>query len=366
MSTLPASEDSVRANVRARYAQIAKQGTCCGGAAGAPAPAPGEAAAAIGYTADELKAVPAGSNLGLGCGNPQALAELKPGEIVLDLGSGGGLDCFLAAAQVGEAGRVIGVDMTAEMVSTARANAVQGNVRNVEFRLGEIEHLPVADSSVDVILSNCVVNLSPNKPQVYREAFRVLRPGGRVAISDVVAVKALPPAVAGNTEALCGCIAGAAPVADLEQMLGDAGFVDIRIRIKEESREFIKTWFPASGMEEFVRAAEIEARRGKVPAREAQDTAATAGPAGTEELIAIGAAVAAHCQTCLTYHVANARSQGLGQADIRTAIAIGQRVEQGALAAMRRFAESVGEGTTPPKRTCCGGAAAPAGKTCCS
>jgi SAM-dependent methyltransferase len=197
--------------------------------------------------------------MGLGCGNPQAIAALKPGETVLDLGSGGGFDCFLAARQVGAAGQIIGVDMTPEMLSKARANAAKGGYRNVEFRLGEIEHLPVADSAVDVIISNCVINLSPDKQQVYREAYRVLRPGGRLAISDVVAVKPLPPAVKSNLDAHCGCVAGAALVPDLERILREAGFVDIDIRLKEESREFIRTWFPGSGVEDFVLSADIEA-----------------------------------------------------------------------------------------------------------
>jgi AhpD family alkylhydroperoxidase len=375
MSTAPVNADAVRSTVRARYAQIATRGgSCCGSACdGAPEPlGKASASAALGYSTDEMNAVPAGSNLGLGCGNPQALAELRPGEVVLDLGSGGGFDCFLAAAQVGADGRVIGVDMTAEMVSTARANAAQGEYANVEFRLGEIEHLPVADGAVDVILSNCVVNLSPDKPQVYREAFRVLRPGGRLAISDVVALQPLPATVTSNLDAHCGCVAGAALLSDLQQMLGAAGFVDIDIRLKEESREFIKTWFPGSGVEDFVLSADIRACRGHTPRTGIQvgeDGKATATvDARVEELIAIGAAITAHCQPCLTYHVASARSLGLDEVDIRTAVEIGQRVEKGSLAAMRRFADNVVEGQEPTAETpsCCGRGASPTGKTCCS
>lgn len=368
MSTAPSHADAVRSNVRTRYAQIAKRGGCCGADSGAAPDPLGKASAsgALGYSAAEMSAVPEGSNLGLGCGNPQALAELTPGETVLDLGSGGGFDCFLAAAQVGASGWVIGVDMTAEMVSAARANAAKGGYANVEFRLGEIEHLPLADRSVDAILSNCVVNLSPDQPQVYREAFRVLRPGGRLAVSDVVAVRPLPAAIKSSLEAQCGCVAGAASVSDLEQMLGAAGFVSIDISLKEESREFIRTWFPGSGVEDFVLSASIRARKGPTPADES-GTALAAMDARTEELIAIGASITAHCQPCLTYHVASARSQGLDEADIRAAIEVGQRVEKGALAAMRRFAESVTDGPTPKAPACCGGTASPGGqKKCCS
>ena len=197
--------------------------------------------------------------MGLGCGNPQAIAQMKRGEVVLDLGSGGGFDCFLAAKQVGEEGRVIGVDMTPEMLAKARENARKGNYTNVEFRLGEIEHLPVADNSVDVIISNCVINLSPAKGQVFREAYRVLKPKGRLAISDVVAINRLPDEVCKNTDALCGCVSGAAQVSEIEQMLRDAGFSEVSIEIKEESAQFIHDWFPGSGFENHVRSAVITA-----------------------------------------------------------------------------------------------------------
>jgi ubiquinone/menaquinone biosynthesis C-methylase UbiE len=259
------AHDALRAQVRKRYAGIVSgiggccsAGTCCAqDTLGEPA-----ASAKLGYSDDELAAVPAGANMGLGCGNPQAIAALRPGEVVLDLGSGGGFDCFLAARQVGEAGHVIGVDMTPEMISKARGNAEQGGYENVDFRLGEIEHLPVADSMVDVILSNCVINLSPDKPQVYRDAYRVLRPGGRIAVSDVVAVHPLPPQVKASLDAHCGCVAGAILVSELERILREAGFAEVQIRVKEQSREVIKTWFPGSGLEEFVRSADIEARKG--------------------------------------------------------------------------------------------------------
>ncbi len=197
--------------------------------------------------------------MGLGCGNPQAIAALKPGETVLDLGAGGGFDSFLAAKQVGVAGRVIGVDMTPDMVSKARANARTLGATNVDFRLGEIEHLPVSDGSVDVILSNCVINLSPDKEAVFREAFRVLRPGGRLAISDVVATNKMPDALLGDVLALTGCVSGAASAETLRTLLHDAGFTNVRVEVREESRAFIRDWMPGSGVEDYVASGNIEA-----------------------------------------------------------------------------------------------------------
>jgi len=203
--------------------------------------------------------VPDGADLGLGCGNPQAIAALAPGEIVLDLGAGAGFDAFLAARAVGPKGHVIGVDMTAEMIAKARANAAQAGIANVAFRLGEIEHLPVADATVDVIMSNCVINLSPDKQQVFNEAFRVLKRGGRLAISDVVARAPLPEAIVKSVEALAGCVAGAAPIDDIKAMLTASGFGNIEITVNEESRAFIRDWLPGSGAEDYVVSAIIEA-----------------------------------------------------------------------------------------------------------
>ena len=193
--------------------------------------------------------------MGLGCGNPQAIAELTSGERVLDLGSGAGFDAFLAARQVGETGGVIGVDMTAEMIAKARANIVKTDLRNVEFRLGEIEHLPVPDASVDVIMSNCVINLSTDKAAVFREAFRVLAPGGRLAISDIVAIREIPDAVRNDLEAYAGCVSGAALMADVEGMLRSAGFENVRVDLKSNSDALVQGWSP--GAETLVASALI-------------------------------------------------------------------------------------------------------------
>ena len=214
---------------------------------------------AVGYSANDLSVVPDGANMGLGCGNPQAIASLKVGEKVLDLGSGGGFDCFLAAKAVGETGYVIGVDMTPEMISKARRNAIKASVGNVEFRLGEIEALPVADNAVDIIISNCVINLSPEKKRVYSEMFRVLKPGGRLAISDIVAVVELPSAVKNNMALYLGCVAGASIIQEIEAMLCQTGFEKIRISPNEESKAVIRELFPELGMENYVVSATIEA-----------------------------------------------------------------------------------------------------------
>jgi ubiquinone/menaquinone biosynthesis C-methylase UbiE len=215
----------------------------------------------MGYSDSELAAAPDGANLGLGCGNPQAIAALKPGEVVIDLGSGAGFDCFLAAEQVGATGRVIGVDMTHEMLAKARAAAVRIGAANVEFRLGELEHLPVADNTADVVISNCVINLVPDKAQVFREALRALKPGGRLAVSDVVNTAPLSETLRSDPTLLCGCIAGAAPAAQIEAWLADAGFVAIAVAAKPESRELIQGWAPGLGIENHVVSATIEARK---------------------------------------------------------------------------------------------------------
>ncbi len=226
-------EAEIKKRVREGYARIARKGkSCCDGASASCCGGADLAATIsknIGYSDAELSAVPEGANLGLGCGNPVALASLKEGETVLDLGSGAGFDCFLAASRVGKRGRVIGVDMTPEMVEKARENARKGDYANVEFRLGEIEHLPVADNSVDAIISNCVINLSPDKPQVFREAFRALKPGGRLMVSDIVLLKELPDSVKKSVAAYVGCISGALLKEDYLKAIKSAGFQQVKV-----------------------------------------------------------------------------------------------------------------------------------------
>ncbi len=256
----------IKEMVRARYGGIASasEGSCC-----APVSSPccglestpRDKALRMGYSEAELSAVPDGANLGLGCGNPQAIAAMRPGEIVVDLGSGAGFDCFLAARQVGDSGRVIGVDMTPEMLKKARDNAARIGAGNVEFRLGELEHLPVADNTADVVISNCVINLVPDKEQVFREAYRVLKPGGRVAVSDIINIAPLPAELRSDPALLCGCIAGAASAERVENWLASAGFVDIRVTPKPESRELIQTWAPGKNIENHIISAMVEARK---------------------------------------------------------------------------------------------------------
>ena len=222
-------EDRIKEIVREKYAEFARtERSCCAAGDTASCCSPESVSKEIGYKDDDLKAVPQGANLGLGCGNPVAIASLKEGEVVLDLGSGAGFDCFLAANKVGKNGRVIGVDMTPEMIEKARQNAKKGSYENVEFRLGEIENLPAADNSVDVVISNCVINLAPNKSKVFNEAFRVLRPGGRFMISDMVLTKELPSAIKESVEAYVGCVAGAIKKEEYLETIRAAGFREIQ------------------------------------------------------------------------------------------------------------------------------------------
>jgi len=276
-------KNEIRDAVRQRYEQIAKAETaktgknqaisccspsdaiaeampaasCCGG----PEVTPEQISAVMGYSQEDIAGVIEGANMGLGCGNPVALASLKTGETVVDLGSGGGFDCFLAARQVGETGQVIGVDMTPEMIAKARVNAEKMGTKNVEFRLGEIEHLPVADNCTDLIMSNCVINLSPDKPQVYREAYRTLKPGGRLSISDVLATAKLPDEVQKNLTLVAACIGGAATFEDTEKILKEAGFQNIKIKVNDNSRKLIREWNPhkSENAVDYVVSAYIEA-----------------------------------------------------------------------------------------------------------
>ena len=279
-------KEEIRKTVRESYGKIAKAGnvvagisptiSCCGGpdtstgtaptascCCGGSEVTPESLSALMGYSKQDLTTVPEGANMGLGCGNPVALASLKTGESVVDLGSGGGFDCFLAAKQVGETGKVIGVDMTPDMLSKARENAEKMQAKNVEFRLGEIEHLPVADNSTDIIMSNCVINLSPDKQKVYRDAFRILKPGGRLAISDIVATAPLPAEVQKDLALVSACVGGAATIDDTVDMLNEAGFVNITITPKDESRKLISEWAPgeSKNVGDYIVSAYIEATK---------------------------------------------------------------------------------------------------------
>jgi SAM-dependent methyltransferase len=276
-------KEEIRQTVRERYGKVARDGvsssvigpqtSCCGqpgtptakastpSCCGSPEITSQQLSTLMGYSKEDIDSAPEGANMGLGCGNPVALASLKPGETVVDLGSGGGFDCFLAARQVGHTGKVIGVDMTPDMVSKARMNAEKMGTDTVEFRLGEIEHLPVADNSADIIMSNCVINLSPDKQKVYGDAFRVLKPGGRLAISDVVATAPLPDEIQQDLALLSACVGGAATIDDTVKMLEKAGFQDIEIIPKEESRKLISEWVPGRSKNagDYVVSADIKA-----------------------------------------------------------------------------------------------------------
>lgn len=294
-ATRVVDQDHFRGQVREGYAKIAQSGSwsaaqavpraqtgCCGGSSGGgccgPATlSPDQLAAAIGYSLGELAATPDGANMGLSCGNPTAIASLKSGEVVLDLGAGGGFDCFVAGPKVGATGRVIGVDMTPDMVTKARRNVAsytaQSGLSNVEFRLGEIEYLPVADASIDVVISNCVLNLSPDKPQVWREIARVLKPGGRVAVSDLALLRPLPESVKADIEALVGCVAGAVLVEESRAMAAAAGLSDIVLSPKPQYIDAMTDWqdplyrkimeqLPAgSKASEYVTSLDISARK---------------------------------------------------------------------------------------------------------
>jgi SAM-dependent methyltransferase len=258
------TNEQIRQAVRENYGQVAladdgcgcSSTSCCSTNGGSES---AKTSIALGYSVDDVSNVPEGANMGLGCGNPQAIAALKQGETVLDLGSGGGFDCFLAARSVGKTGRVIGIDMTQEMISKARANAVKLEAENVEFHLGEIEHLPLPSNEVDVVISNCVINLSPDKTQVFKETLRVLKPGGRLAISDIVATAPLPADVQGNLALYTSCVSGAALINDLETMLDEVGFTQINITPKDDSKVFLREWSPGGRLEDFVVSANIEA-----------------------------------------------------------------------------------------------------------
>ncbi len=261
--------DKIRNQVRDSYSKVAEadnNGDCCGVASSCCGVSDEQQinqliSTRLGYSEEDIRNTPDGADMGLGCGNPKAIAELKTGETVIDLGSGGGFDAFLAANEVGDTGKVIGIDMTPEMLSKARANAEKGQYKQVEFRLGEIEHMPVADNYADVIISNCVINLSPNKQRVFNEAYRILKTGGRLAISDVVCSTKLPDDIRDNVQLYSACVSGASSIKEIETMLNSSGFTDISITAKDDSREFIKDWAPGSNIENYVLSAYIQARK---------------------------------------------------------------------------------------------------------
>jgi len=261
-----AKQDEYRRNVRDAYAKVAHaddsgqgcciESSCCGVSDDAAINT--VISKRLGYSDSDINKVPRGADMGLGCGNPKTIAALRKGETVVDLGSGGGFDCFLCAQEVGETGSVIGVDMTPDMVTKARNNAEKGKYSNVAFRLGEIEHLPIADNEADVIISNCVINLSPDKPQVFREAFRVLKPGGRLAISDVVATVNLPEDMRNDAVLVSGCMGNASLIEDLAAMIERAGFTEVRIEPKNESKDFMRDWAPGNKVLDYIVSATIE------------------------------------------------------------------------------------------------------------
>lgn len=260
-------KEEMRQLIRKNYAEVAlkgAQGGCCcsSGCCGTDTNVDvSESTKRIGYSEDDINKAPLEANMGLGCGNPIAIAALKEGNNVLDLGSGGGFDCFLARKQVGNSGYVIGVDMTPEMVKLARENAEKSGYTNVDFRLGEIEHLPVADTSIDVIISNCVINLSLDKEQVFREAYRVLKTGGTLSISDVVATAELPEHIKRDLRMMSGCIAGAEYIENIREMMQMAGFKDVKLTPKDNSKDIISSWVPNRNIEDFVASYIIEATK---------------------------------------------------------------------------------------------------------
>jgi arsenite methyltransferase len=406
-------KEQIRETVRDGYGKIAKSGsgcgcssTSCGGSTAA-----GQVAKSVGYSEAELAVLPEGANMGLSCGNPTAIAALQAGEVVLDLGSGGGFDVFIAGPKVGPAGRVIGVDMTPDMVSKARrgipAYHEHTGLDNVEFRLGEIEHLPLADASVDVIISNCVLNLSPDKPQVWREIARVLKPGGRVAITDLALLKPLPQEIKGMIEALIGCIAGAALVDETRAMAEAAGLVELQLKPKPGYIDSMMDWndplfrkvvekLPAGARTgDYVTSLEVAARKGdgQSGSRETSGKTQRIYTPAVGELVAIGAAIAANCEPCFKHHYGQAHKLGVSNEDIACAVTMAQKVKEAPARAILELANrylgcnaSPEEAGVPAPNTCCGmpqasdarmptgqnssargaGATAPDKKSCCS
>jgi arsenite methyltransferase len=390
-------KEQIREAVRDGYSKIAKSGSgcgcsstsCCGSSAAE------QVAKSVGYSEAELAVLPEGANMGLSCGNPTAIAALQAGEAVLDLGSGGGFDVFIAGPKVGPTGRVIGVDMTPDMISKARqgiaAYRKHTGLDNVEFRLGEIEHLPVADASVDVVISNCVLNLSPDKPQVWREIGRVLKPGGRVAISDLALLKPLPQEIKDMIESLIGCIAGAVLVEETRAMAEAAGLVELQLTPKPGYVDSMMDWndplfhkvvekLPQGAKAgDYVTSLEVAAKKAEGAAAGAGGKSQRAYTPGVAELVAIGAAIAANCQECFKYHYGRAQKLGVTKEDMACAVTMAQKVKETPARAVLDLANrflgcrtSAEEADVPPTDTSGGDSTRRAGKTsaggkgCCS
>ncbi|MEN6383661.1 MAG: arsenite methyltransferase [Phycisphaerales bacterium] len=332
--------ESIRETVRKGYGEIAKGNSCCCGSSKSSQ----QLAEGIGYTKDELAILPEGANMGLSCGNPTALANLKAGQVVLDLGSGGGFDCFIAAKKVAPNGKAIGVDMTADMLAKARAGIAKFTEKtgldNVEFRLGEIEHLPVADDSVDVIISNCVVNLSPAKQQVWNEIGRVLKPGGKACVSDLALKESLPQEVLKSAAAVVSCVAGAVLIDDTIKMAQNAGLSNIKTEEKKYNfdvledcsdplyKEVKKIMPEGKKISDYIVSVNFIAEK---PSESLSNK--------HKELIAIGASFTAHCQPCLIYHFDKARETGASEREINLAVSVGKAVQKGSDSAIENFIE---------------------------
>jgi thioredoxin type arsenate reductase len=369
-------KEQIREAVRDGYGKIARTGGTCGSASCCGSGAAGQVARVVGYSEAELATLPEGANMGLSCGNPTAMASLQAGEVVLDLGSGGGFDVFIAGQKVGPTGRVIGVDMTPDMVSKARhgtaAYRQQTDFDNVEFRLGEIEHLPVADASVDVVISNCVLNLSPDKSQVWQEIGRVLKPGGRVAISDLALLQPLPEEIRNMVESLIGCVAGAVLVDQTHAMVEAAGLIDLQLTPKPGYVDAMMDWndplyrqivqhLPAGAKAgEYITSLDVAARKAQRPASSTSEKPQRIYDPAVGELVALGAAVVANCEPCFKYHYAQARKYGVTPEDMACAVTMAQKVKEAPAQAMLELANrylgcsaSAEKAGVPSRGTCC-------------
>ncbi len=374
MTSYVGKDEKIHNYVRDAYSKIAvsEKSSCCGAKSSCCGiENPEKLAAGLGYTEAELASLPEGTNMGLSCGNPTAIASLTSGEVVLDLGSGGGFDVFIAAEKVGPSGRAVGVDMTHEMLMKARNNINQftrrTGLQNVEFRLGEIEHLPVADNSIDAVISNCVINLSPDKLQVWKEIFRVLKPGGRAAVSDLALLKPLPVNVAESVAALVGCVAGAVLIDETEAMIKDAGFAEFKFDKKSGYIDKMTEWndplycaiielLPeGEKLSDYITSLNISV----IKTREAGNDERI------QELIAIGASVTAHCQPCFTYHQNRAKELGVSEEKIKNAVAVGESLQRGADSFMSKHVRAALGNSIRSSSCCRAGEIEESKKACC-